>query len=69
MTRRIAGQRKAAVKVTPELIQKIRVMLDAGQSQDEVARWLGVSQATVSRYAKSEACSTTETPRCTTCDP
>jgi predicted transcriptional regulator len=45
--------RKRATPVTDELVQKIRILLRAGQTQEQTATALRVSQATVSRYGRA----------------
>lgn len=46
--------RKRPVPITDELVQKIRILLGAGQTQDQVAMALNISQATVSRYGRGD---------------
>jgi predicted transcriptional regulator len=48
-------RRKPRVKVDDQLVQKVRILLDAGQNQYQVAIALKISQATVSRIAKKLA--------------
>jgi predicted transcriptional regulator len=45
-------RRKCHTPITDELVLKIRILLRAGQTQEQTATALRVSQATVSRYGR-----------------
>jgi predicted transcriptional regulator len=47
--------RKRPTQVTDELVQKIRILLRAGQTQEQTAAALKIAQATVSRYGRGAA--------------
>jgi predicted transcriptional regulator len=46
-------RRKSHTPITDELVIKIRILLRAGQTQEQTAAALNVSQATVSRYGRA----------------
>jgi len=43
-------RRRSPTRITPDLVKTMRVLRAAGQTPDEIADALRVSQATVSRY-------------------
>ena len=54
MIQRRSPRRRPNTPITPELVQQMRILKDAGQTYEAIGMALQVAQSTVSRYLKEE---------------